>query len=302
MKLEMGENCFADHQSNHHFYNSQHHQNENYMETSPQYYNIIKTQPVASSTNANTRQLRNDHQCAMTTEETRRLTGLVAKTRALFESSLQTSVINLNNETNHQNGSVINTTPKKAIVNSISVNSPFKNFTNESSNNNNSFFRVKQSFSANNVNNLRKMNVSNPSDHEEINDSPFKENTKNNFIKLNNIASNLLTNSVPVNGNYSMKPTKVDNINYSTNYLNESNNNISNDSAFSRPSFIKIKRFQSPAVSQSYQMFDSAAGKTNVTVNNEKENNISLVKKSQSSNRILFSSNENNQSLNSRFG
>ena len=83
MKLDISEQCFVDHNHHHHF---DHYEEENYgdeQEVSPFYAQTIRTHPVQSSTSQNARLLRND-QCAMTNEETRRLTGLVAKTRALF--------------------------------------------------------------------------------------------------------------------------------------------------------------------------------------------------------------------------
>ena len=296
----MKENCFVE-QNKHHFYQQQHQQDNNYIETSPQYYNMIKTQPVASSTSQSARLLRNDHQCAMTTEETRRLTGLVAKTRALFESSLQTSV-NSNNELNNM-GVNINTTmltPVRPLLpNSISNSASLRSYANEASNN---YTRIKQSFSANNVNNMRKISVSS-SDHDDAHNnesSTNKENKKTNFIKINQRPSTLMTNSTPVNTTVKTGVTKLESVNLSsTNYTGETNANMTDEASLSRPSFIKIKRFQSPSLSQSYQMFDSGRANADASTNGDKE---MTFKKSLSTNRIIFSSNENSQKMNSRIG
>jgi len=288
MKLDISEQCFVDY--NHH---QQHHydsyQDENYYEAhddSPFYTQIIRTQPVQSSTSQNARLLRND-QCAMTNEETRRLTGLVAKTRALFESSFAASN---NGMTKPRDSDLPMVTPNRGGVstarivlpNSQSIYSAI-NKNGSSSNSNRNFCKMKQSYSANNVNGLPKC------DHDErdIYDETYNEKENRTTNKTYIHASN----SSQLISNYNK---------FNLGSANILSNNDTDSSAFSRPPFVRVKRFQSPSLSQSQQMFDSLANRKVDSFSNQNENEVSRTstKNLHSSNRLVALSNFKNTNTN----
>ena len=298
MKLDIGESCFIGHNHHqHHRHHHHHHHHENYddenyndvqEETAPFYNQIIRTHPVQSSSQ-NARLLRND-QCAMTNEETRRLTGLVAKTRALFESTFVS-----NNDLNRKetdvsaaHSSVGVSSARLYLPNSQSINLAInRNGSSSNSNNNRNFCKIKQSLSANNVNGLQKFDQD---DESHVYEDVYNEKENKTINSTNKVFT----------GNHSSQPNNYTKINIGlTNFSNSNtaNNNV-DSSAFSRPPFVRVKRFQSPSLSQSHQIFDSSVMRKNEKFSNEDEISPKSIKKSQSNNRLVFLNNFNNNNSN----
>ena len=279
--------------------------NYNYLDNSQYLLNsnnsinsyVIKTQPVQST---NSRVIQ--QQCAMTNEETRSLTGVVAKTRALFENS-----------SNCDYSSPVCPLGREISSSTRQFNSNLRTNTSY----NKSF--MKPSFSANNVNNIvPKLKLNSVGSINE-NESD-KENTKanNRFAKsphINHLA-NLFNSTTPSSNNGSLTTSA----NYAINHhkINSSAHNLTNDcftannisnenlindtrlnqDSIFKPTFLKLRRFESSSLSQSH-LLDHINDSQNYINNSSRSSHSnqpptmtqSLIQnKSTSSNRISLAS------------